>query len=104
MSAARGDTVSAVQARHEQAVARTLEWADAAAERGQHATALEWLQTLEAIGDELSSEYQRKRHRWRQAWLVIARHENAGRRDAPVEETVLYSPKGGALERGAVSR
>jgi hypothetical protein len=67
MSAARGDTVSAVQARHEQAVARTLEWADAAAERGQHATALEWLQALEAIGDELSSEYQRKRHRWRRA-------------------------------------
>jgi hypothetical protein len=88
VSSGRGDTVSAVQARHEQAVARTLEWADEAAERGQHATALEWLQTLEAIGDELSSEYRRKRERWRRA-LVIARHENAGRRDAPVGETAL---------------
>jgi len=67
MSVGRGDTVSAVRARHEQAVARTLEWADEAAERGQHATALEWLQTLEAIGDELSSEYQHKRERWRRA-------------------------------------
>jgi hypothetical protein len=69
MSAAGGDTISAVQARHEQAVARTLEWADEAAERGQHATALEWLQTLEVMGDQLSSEYQRKRERWRRALL-----------------------------------
>ena len=97
MSAARGDPVSAVEVRHEQAVARTLEWADAAAERGQHATALEWLQTLEAIGDELSSEYQRKRQRWRRA--LVGERAARGRRSArrPVEETVLYSPKGGTL-------
>lgn len=66
MRAARGDPISALQARHEQTVARTLnartlERADEAAERGQHATPPGWLQTLEAIGDELSSEYQSKR-------------------------------------------
>lgn len=68
--AAPGDPISALQARHEQTVARTLERADEAAERGQHATPLGWLQTLEAIGDELSSEYQSKREIWRRALLA----------------------------------
>jgi hypothetical protein len=63
MSSARKD----VESRHERAVARTLERADEAAERGQHATALGWLQTIEAIGDHLSSDYQRKREEWRSA-------------------------------------
>ncbi|HYB26159.1 MAG TPA: hypothetical protein VEF89_06075 [Solirubrobacteraceae bacterium] len=82
MSSGRGDTVSGLQARHEQAVARTLEWAEEAAERGQHATALEWLQTLETMGDELSSEYERKRERWRRALVGerAARERRSARR------------------------
>jgi len=67
MSEVRDDKVSPAQARHQRAVARTLERADDAAERGDHVTALGWLQTLEAIGDDLSSEYQRKREEWRRA-------------------------------------
>jgi hypothetical protein len=67
MSEVHDDKVSAAQARHRRAVARTLERADEAAERGDHITALGWLQTLQAIGDHLSSEYQRKRGEWRTA-------------------------------------
>jgi len=62
-SAGRGN--SDAQARHEQAVAQTLEWADEAAARGDQAEALAWLKTVEAAGHQLSSDYQRKRERWR---------------------------------------
>ena len=72
-------------------VARTLEWADEAAERGQHATALEWLQTLETI-DALSSEYRCKRERWRRALLgdCAARERRSTRR--PVGENGSLEP------------
>jgi hypothetical protein len=39
-----------VEPKHQQAVARTLRWADEAAERGDHFEALSWLSTLEAVG------------------------------------------------------
>jgi hypothetical protein len=50
-------------ARHEQAVARTLRWADELAESGDHRSALEWLRTLEVIGDPLSTEYLDEREK-----------------------------------------
>ena len=39
------------------AVARSLQWADEAAERGDHSDALAWLHVIEAIGDELPDTY-----------------------------------------------
>lgn len=48
-------------------MAQTLEWADDAAARGDHGAALDWLNVIETIGQQLSSEYQRKRERWRLA-------------------------------------
>lgn len=53
--------------KHARAVTQTLEWADEAAARGDHAGALGWLHTLETIGEQLSTEYQAKRDSWRAA-------------------------------------
>ena len=54
-------------ARHERAVAQTLEWADEAAARGDHANALAWLKTVEAVGDQLTPDYKSRRAQWRTA-------------------------------------
>ena len=54
------------EAKHPVAVARSLQWADEAADRGEHSDALAWLHVIEAIGDELPETYQTKR----QAWLL----------------------------------
>ncbi len=43
----------------------TLAWADEAAARGDHAGALAWLKTVEAIGDELPELYLSRRAKWR---------------------------------------
>ncbi len=55
--------------RHQAAVATTLGWADAAAARGDHADALAWLETIEAIGDVLTGEYHLKRRVWQGALI-----------------------------------
>ncbi len=52
------------EAKHLAAVARTLQWADEAAERGDHFDAVAWLETLEAIGDRLSEVYEDRRGSW----------------------------------------
>ncbi len=46
------------------AVARTLQWADESAERGDYFDAVAWLETLEAIGDELPEVYEIRRRSW----------------------------------------
>ncbi len=51
-------------AKHLAAVARTLEWADEAADRGDLLDAIAWLETLEAIGDELPGVYEVRRDSW----------------------------------------
>ena len=51
-------------ARHLAAVTRSLQWADDAAEHGDHANAIAWLRAVEAIGDELSAAYRIKLHAW----------------------------------------
>jgi hypothetical protein len=51
-------------ARHLAAVTRSLQWADQAAEHGDHADAIAWLRALEAIGEELSAGYRIKLHAW----------------------------------------
>jgi hypothetical protein len=57
-------TVRNRDARHLAAVTRSLQWADDAAEHGDHADAIAWLRAVEAIGDELSAAYRVKLHAW----------------------------------------
>ena len=52
------------EAKHLAAVARTLQWADESAERGDHFDAIAWLKTLEAIGDKLPEVYEIRRDSW----------------------------------------
>ena len=52
------------EAKHLAAVANTLQWADEAAERGDHFDAVAWLETLEAIGDQLPEVYESRRGSW----------------------------------------
>jgi hypothetical protein len=52
---------------HAAAVARSLGWADEAAERADWADALGWIDVVEACGDALSDEFRAKRDRWRLA-------------------------------------
>jgi hypothetical protein len=52
------------EAKHLAAVARTLQWADESAERGDHCDAVAWLETLEAIGDELPRVYEIRGDSW----------------------------------------
>jgi hypothetical protein len=49
---------------HEEAIFCTLSWADEAAADHDYAGALEWLDVIEAIGDRLPEEHQRKRATW----------------------------------------
>jgi hypothetical protein len=65
-------------AKHDRAVAQTLDWADEAAARGEHAEALAWLQTIEAVGDRLSDAYEQKRGHWQ-----AALSGSAGERSSP---------------------
>lgn len=58
--------------RHQEAVNRTLEWADEAAARCEYGSALGWLEVVEAVGDELPAEYKARRR----AWLRAAREEH----------------------------
>lgn len=51
-------------ARHALAVAQTRRWADEAAMRGDHAEALAWLKTVEAVGERLSADDEDKRAQW----------------------------------------
>lgn len=49
---------------HPVAVARTLTWADEAADRGDHGDALAWLAVIEAVDGMLPSSYETKRAAW----------------------------------------
>jgi hypothetical protein len=49
---------------HLAAVTRSLQWADDAAEHGDHANAIASLRAVEAIGDELSAAHRIKLHAW----------------------------------------
>jgi hypothetical protein len=60
------------EAKHLAAVARTLQWADESAQRGDHFDAIAWLGALEAIGDELPEVYKIRRDSW-SAQLARAR-------------------------------
>ena len=64
--------------RHLAAVTRSLQWADDAAEHGDHADAIAWLRAVEAIGDELSAAYRLKLH----AWLLALEADRSEARDS----------------------
>jgi len=66
-AARRSLSPPASDARHRQAVANTLRWADEAAERGDPADALMWVGVIRAIGDELPAAYERKCTQWKLA-------------------------------------
>lgn len=55
------------QERHLAAVARSLQWAEESAAHGDYADALSWIQTVEAIGDELTQRHRALRLEWRNA-------------------------------------
>jgi hypothetical protein len=50
--------------RHQAAVNNSLASAQDAADRGDYADALEWIRTLEAIGEQISPGYEAKRRVW----------------------------------------
>ena len=79
--AARDDTINRARVRHEQAVARTLDWSDQAAEDGDDANALTWLQALEAIGGPLSSDCLGNARHGDGRCVLIAPNSNTSRRD-----------------------
>jgi hypothetical protein len=68
-------------ARHLAAVARTLEWADESADRGDLLDAIAWLETLEAIGDELPGVYQSRRDFWFAELAQTKAKDTAAERD-----------------------
>ena len=70
------------EAKHRTAVARTLQWADESAERGDYLDALAWLDTVEAIGDELPEVYEIRRDSW-SAELGSSLGDRRNRQSAP---------------------
>jgi len=60
--------------RHLTAVETTLAWAQESAERGDYVDALKWIETVEAIGDQVPPSYQTKR----QAWLSVLARDRHG--------------------------
>jgi hypothetical protein len=50
--------------KHEAAMLHTLSWADEAAASRDYTAALLWLDVIEAIGETLPEEHQRKQATW----------------------------------------
>jgi hypothetical protein len=71
MSAQPGQSVRSPRSAHLVAVARSLNWADASAARGDFADALAWLRAVEAMGDLLPDAYLNKRRRWHGALAQV---------------------------------
>lgn len=86
-------------ARHHAAVGRTLVWAEDAATRGDYAEALAWIETLEALGDELASEYQAKREAWRAMAKGRVAHESRMPHHSKDATPPSRDPKRGGLTR-----
>ncbi|HTP20661.1 MAG TPA: hypothetical protein VMJ65_13710 [Solirubrobacteraceae bacterium] len=52
------------EAQHAAIIARTLRWADDAADRRDYVEAVRWVETVSALGEDLADEYKRKHARW----------------------------------------
>lgn len=81
--------------RHEAAVASTLRLADEAAAGGDYQDALTWLVTLEAIGDQIPDEYERKREVWARAQRATVADEVSQTRADAAEGSYLRCPRCG---------
>ena len=79
------------EAKHLAAVARTLQWADESAERGDHFDAIAWLETLEAIGDQLPEVYEIRRDSW-SAQLARTRATDESARRLNRRKALLRTP------------
>ena len=90
------------EAKHLAAVANTLQWADEAAERGDHFDAVAWLETLEAIGDQLPEVYESRRGSWS---AQIARTQDKRRltRSTRSPDRTPIARSGAAVRRGRVA-
>ena len=80
MSAQPPGTDTSATSRHLAAVARSLEWAEQAAERGNYADALGWVQVVQVIGEQLSDEFEAKRGVWLTALAADHTPDRATRR------------------------
>lgn len=61
------DRSEGFEAKHAAIIARTLRWADEAAERDDYAEALRWIETVQGLGEALPDDYEAKRRGWLQA-------------------------------------
>ncbi len=52
------------EAKHAAIIARTLRWADDAAERGDWGEALRWVEKVRDLGQALPADYEAKRQTW----------------------------------------
>lgn len=86
MTAVRPDPHCERDHRHAAAVARSLGWADEAAERADWANALGWIEVVEACGDKLPDGFAAKRERWR---LALSEQLSGSRRAEPPGERAL---------------
>jgi hypothetical protein len=71
---------------HEQAVAQTLGWAQAAAGSGDLDGALAWLAVVETVDGALSAEWERTRASWlrRKTRVDVRRDARCARAEAPL--------------------
>ena len=60
----RSEACVAPSDRHRAAVRSSFGWAQNSADRGDYADALGWIDVLEAIGEDIPSDYQAKRRDW----------------------------------------
>jgi hypothetical protein len=86
MTTRRGNPYQDADARHRASVARSLRWADEAAERADFADALGWVRIVEVVDGALPDEYQTKRNGWRLA-LSSARESGHTAQSAGNPET-----------------
>ena len=77
MSRDEPERTTEFEAQHAAIIARTLGWADEAAARRDYAEAIRWIETVRALGNELSREYKAKHARWLNAIGIEPRTEAA---------------------------
>jgi hypothetical protein len=64
MSADETGQTTDFEAKHAAIIARTLRWADEAAERRDYVQAVRWVETVRGLGHGLPDEYEAKRQTW----------------------------------------
>lgn len=67
MSESGHEHTESFEAKHAAIIARTLRWADDAAERGNWREALRWVEKVRSLGQPLPADYEEKRQAWVEA-------------------------------------